>query len=243
MSALQSTSVSTSALTMQDEKALFEVLARGGAGAVRARDRIVMAHMGLVKMVVRSYMRPGVSPEDLIQEGALGILRALESFDAGRGVRFSTYAVHWIRARIQAYLRHCRRDWAPLMSGVDPQPQQDGRNRIPRTVAVSLETPLDSESRCAEEIVPHHAPTPDVIHDELEQRRRVHRALRDATVELDDRRAEVILEHRLLSHDPDTLAEVAKRLKLSREGARIIEQRILKSARRRVEHAEVAHAA
>jgi len=243
MTVHHSPALSTQAIDAATEARLFAQLATGGEQGAEARHRIILAHMGLVKMVVRSYVRPGLNPHDLIQEGALGVMRALETYDSSRGLRFSTYAVHWVRAFLQSFVRGCMRQWNPLMPGVAPQPHPSGHNRIPRTTAVSMDTPLDEESRSAGELVPHQDPTPDMVFDMVEERRRVRRALLDATQELGDPRAEVILKHRLLTEDPDTLAQVSRRLGLSREGARLIEQRILKSARRMVVDEPAAQAA
>lgn len=71
----------------------------------KAKNKLVMANMGLVHAVVRkrnnsSIMCAGVSYEELIQEGSLGLLRAAELFDPSKGLRFSTYATIWIKGVI-----------------------------------------------------------------------------------------------------------------------------------------------
>lgn len=74
---------------------------------VRARkNRIVEANLRLVAMFAHRYSRSGVSmtTSDLIQEGNIGLMRAVEKFDRGRDVRFSTYAVWWIRQAIKRSL-------------------------------------------------------------------------------------------------------------------------------------------
>lgn len=69
----------------------------------QAKNKLVMANMGLVHAVVRSRLSSsettvgGISYEELVQEGSLGLLRAAELFDPGRGLRFSTYATIWIK--------------------------------------------------------------------------------------------------------------------------------------------------
>ena len=69
----------------------------------KAKNKLVMANMGLVHAVVRSRLSAsqttagGISYEELVQEGSLGLMRAAELFDPGRGLRFSTYATIWIK--------------------------------------------------------------------------------------------------------------------------------------------------
>lgn len=70
------------------------------AGDEEARKRLIESNMRLVINIARTYMNGAVPLEDLIQEGALGLMRAVERFDIDRGFRFSTYATHWIRQSI-----------------------------------------------------------------------------------------------------------------------------------------------
>jgi RNA polymerase primary sigma factor len=68
--------------------------------AQRAREELIMANTRLVVSIARHYLGRGIPFLDLIQEGNLGLMRAIEKFDAGRGYRFSTYATWWIRQGI-----------------------------------------------------------------------------------------------------------------------------------------------
>ncbi|HIF31690.1 MAG TPA: RNA polymerase sigma factor RpoD/SigA [Planctomycetaceae bacterium] len=80
-------------------------LARGiGNGDVRARDRMVRANLRLVVNIARGYSGKGLSLQDLIEEGNLGLLRAVEGFDPTMGTRFSTYASYWIKQSIKRAL-------------------------------------------------------------------------------------------------------------------------------------------
>jgi RNA polymerase primary sigma factor len=69
----------------------------------RAREALVENHIGLVHLVAKKYW--GMPHEDLVQEGCIGLLVAIERFDPERGYRFSTYAIFWIRQSISRALQ------------------------------------------------------------------------------------------------------------------------------------------
>lgn len=69
-----------------------------------ALDRLVGSHLRLVIKIARGYLGYGVPLEELISEGNLGLMRAIERFDLARGVRLNTYAIWWIRAQLQEYV-------------------------------------------------------------------------------------------------------------------------------------------
>src|SRR3970282_287501 len=70
------------------------------ADAKAARDHLIKANTPLVGSIAKKYMGRGVAFLDLIQEGNLGLMKAVEKFDYKRGFRFSTYATWWIRQTI-----------------------------------------------------------------------------------------------------------------------------------------------
>ncbi len=91
----------TKLLTADDEKLLANAIADGD---VRARDRMVRANLRLVVNIARGYTGKGLGLQDLIEEGNLGLLRAVEGFDPSVGTRFSTYASYWIKQSIKRAL-------------------------------------------------------------------------------------------------------------------------------------------
>jgi RNA polymerase sigma factor (sigma-70 family) len=86
-----------SAALSADERSALE---EAGAAGERARQRLIRANLRLVVSVARQWSRAGLPLLDLVQEGNLGLLRAVERFDHRRGFRFSTYATWWIRQAI-----------------------------------------------------------------------------------------------------------------------------------------------
>ncbi len=85
-------------LNHADEIRLANGIARG---CKRSKDRLVEANLRLVVSIAKKYRNRGVSFLDLIQEGNLGLIRAVEKFDWRRGFKFSTYATWWIRQAVQ----------------------------------------------------------------------------------------------------------------------------------------------
>lgn len=91
----------TALLSAADEQ---ELAGRIANGDVEARDRMVRANLRLVVNIARGYSGKGLGLQDLIEEGNLGLLRAVEGFDPHMGTRFSTYASYWIKQSIKRAL-------------------------------------------------------------------------------------------------------------------------------------------
>lgn len=93
----------TPLLNIHEERTLARRIQEGDSAA---RDHLVRANLRLVVYLARSFLAPGRSLPDLIAEGNLGLLRAVESFDPARGTRFSTYASHWIKQAMRRSIHH-----------------------------------------------------------------------------------------------------------------------------------------
>jgi RNA polymerase primary sigma factor len=91
----------TPLLNADQEKELAYRIDEGDKGA---RERMVRANLRLVVNIARSYTGKGLSLQDLIEEGNVGLLRAVEGFDPGMNTRFSTYASYWIKQSIKRAL-------------------------------------------------------------------------------------------------------------------------------------------
>jgi RNA polymerase sigma-32 factor len=89
-------------LTEAEELALARRLREDGD--VDAARQLVMSHLRLVIAVARGYLGYGLPHADLIQEGNIGLMKAVKRFDPNRGVRLVSFAMHWIKAEIHEYI-------------------------------------------------------------------------------------------------------------------------------------------
>src|SRR6187399_648169 len=138
----------TALLSADEEKQLAYRIETGDA---EARDRMVRANLRLVVNIARGYTGKGLGLQDLIEEGNLGLLRAVEGFDPSMNTRFSTYASYWIKQsikralvntaktiRIPAYMVELLAKWRRATSKL-----QDELGRVPthEEIAKSLNLP------------------------------------------------------------------------------------------------------
>lgn len=133
--------LTTAPLLTADEEKRLTLAAR--QGSVEARDRLVEANIRLVINVAKSYQSRSIPLEDLIQEGVIGLMTAINRFDPEKGFRFSTYATHWIRqsigravdgkakairlpSHISQALRKVEKTKSDLLqeTGIEPTPEQ-----------------------------------------------------------------------------------------------------------------------
>jgi RNA polymerase primary sigma factor len=183
---------------------------RSRTGDLRARDELVRRHLPLVLAFVRKQALGAIPLDEVVQEGNLGLLRAVEKYDPNAGTRFSTYAVWWIRAYVWRYLKIAR-------SAVRPKSGTVARADL------SLDAPLGDDSDATYvERVEDDTPPPDARYADAEGDSRV----RGELAKIRRRVGELgwdIIHTRLKQDPPDTLEQIGRRWGVSRERVRQIE--------------------
>jgi RNA polymerase primary sigma factor len=234
-----------------------ELACRIGAGDLEARDRMVRANLRLVVKVARNYAPVGMALADLIAEGNLGLLRAVEAFDPSMNTRFSTYACYWIKQSIRRALQNSgrmirlpayahqllvkwRRAEADLREELGRAPAREeiaARLRLPPKklcilekalrISAAAQQPALDDDECGPEERP--ASGVDLSPAALAARSdEVHKVLQLLDT-LTPREATVLrLRFGLAGDDPMTLSAISRRLRLTRERIRQIEKEALK---------------
>lgn len=142
-------------LLTADEEVGLSRAAQQGCDA--SRQRMIVANLRLVVNVARAYVKRGLPLLDLVEEGNLGLIRAVEKFDPDRGCRFSTYATWWIRQSIErAIMNQCRtvrlpihviRELTVYLRTARELEQKLSRRPSAEEVARALDIPTDSVER------------------------------------------------------------------------------------------------
>lgn len=175
-------------------------------------------HLGLVRQVVKRYrwaVGPGLGEDDLWQAGAMGVMRAVETFDPSRGFAFSTYASQWIRHFVQRAIENQRRVVRV------PVHRQTSARRIGEpipAVALSLDAPIhqDADAGCwLDQLTAEPEPGDEPAERIATEQRRA--ALTRALAQLPERSRWVLLARYC---DDMTLKEISEPLGLSRERVR-----------------------
>lgn len=247
-----------SPLLSAEEEVYFSRLSLKGDEA--ARKRMIESNLRLVVKIARRYVSRGLALLDLIEEGNLGLIRAVEKFDPERGFRFSTYATWWIRQTIEraimnqtrtirlpihvvkelnVYLRAARE----LTQKLDHEPSpEEIANLLDKPVAdvekmlglnervTSIDNPVGPSS---EKTLSETIPDQRVSDPSmLLQNNDLHQNLDSWLDELTEKQREVVARRfGLRGHETSTLEEVGREIGLTRERVRQIQVEALKRLR------------
>ncbi len=199
-------------------------------GDVDARNTLVMANVGLVHMIVGQMLRPYLRYEDLLQEGTIGLIRATETFQADRKIRFATYGAFWIRAKIQRFIQSHEKDSKPVTGIAIATP--DGKEQAVRAQKISLDrTGTGDDSYALLEVLPSEIEDPEKQVLRNEKSIAVRRILTKIAHELKSPYLQAIIDRRVLAEEPESLEELGEHLHISRESCRLLESKMLNLAR------------
>jgi len=253
-------------LTKDQEREIAERIRTGTDK--KAEQDLVVANLRLVVKIALDYYSYHLNILDLIQEGNVGLLRAVRKYDVTRGTRFSTYASFWIRAYILKYLmdswsivKGTKDSQRKLFYGLNKEKEKLEKLGIAPSsqiladhLDVSVADIDDMERRLyngdvsledqlyggGEEVMDTLSTDEDIEEtvSEKERRELFRRKLADFKTLLNEKER-YVLEHRIMSEDPITLREIGERFNTSRESVRQLQTKITKNLTRNLKSAIV----
>jgi RNA polymerase primary sigma factor len=225
-------------------------------GDPEAKKRLIEANLRLVVKISRKYVNQGLSNLDLIEEGNIGLIKAVEKFDLSRKCRFSTYATWWIKQSIERAIANFSRTIRlpihissriyKISRTVNDYMDKEGKEPTPEYISretgfsidfvnnlfsmiiktCSIETVIDEDGKLRLEDI-----LPDTLYEEplaaLEKAKRVEEVASWVDALNNDEKKVVILRYGLDGEEPKTLESIGKIFGVTRERIRQIEQKAL----------------
>lgn len=213
-------------------------------GDLRAGDRLMRDYLGLVRSIAHGYRLWGVGLDDLVQQGSIGLLKAMQRFDAARTQSLQAYAGYWIRAEIRDYVVRCyrivrlgttRTERKALrtyrVSAIDNAAQLAEQSGMPVARCEQLwplltrgDTHIDDTRACSAPLdrLRYEVRNPELIALQSEHVSQLRARVESALSELTSRERRIV-EARMMTDEPSTLEALATEFGLSRERVRQLE--------------------
>ena len=240
-------------LTAQEEVQLAKRIRRGNK---EARDKMTRSNLRLVVSIAKVYVRKGLPLADLIEEGNIGLIRAVEGFNPKMGCRFSTYATWWIRQAIRRSLTNKAKmirvpaymvemiakwktahinlvdklnrepTWGEIAHAMDISPRRAGTVKRAIRAGLSSSQTVSTDFLTSLNDMLEDIKTPPPYEEVLDASER--EMIQEMLKAMDEREAQVLrLRYGLDDDRPHTLKEIGERLDITRERVRQIETQAL----------------
>ena len=220
-------------LTAEEER---ELSARILNGDNQAQQKLVVANIKLVVAVANGYQGRGLSMDDLVSEGNMGLLKAAEKYDGSRGARFASYAVPLIRQNIERALTEEKRKKTPFgneraLAGSELREDAAEWNRKSDVKVRSVDAPLGAKPNMSllSVLVDGNSPLADedvLRTDSLE-------VYEQALASLNERERHVVKAFFGIGQEAQTMAEIGMDMGLKRERVRQIRDRAVRRLKKR----------